>query len=404
MAAAVALQALFLWFTADRPVGEGTMIVEGWASDHAVDEIVRLYRDGRYAAIITTGIPLSHARHVFGDTSWADIAADALAERGVPRDRLTAVSGPRVARGRTEAMFTALRRHLRERGGLEGSFELVSVGPHARRSAFVLGEVLGPAARVGVVSLPHEHYTRWTWWTTSEGVKSLIAEAVGLPYAWVATGEQRMSDWIWMTGAAVTAYLLGAIPFGWIMARSRGVDLRKAGSGNIGATNVFRNVGKFWGIFTFALDFLKGFAPAFWFAPAMASLGGPAPDGIGLVLGLCAVAGHNWPVFLGFRGGKGVATSAGMLTGLAPAAVAIAVLVWALVFALGRYVSLASMAAALAAAAAVWGLPRDEGLLLPLALSLLALVIVWKHRGNIARLAQGREHRFSFGKNREPGS
>jgi len=208
---------------------------------------------------------------------------------------------------------------------------------------------------------------------------------------------------VWLVCAAAS-YLLGAIPFGYLIGRARGVDVRSAGSGNIGATNVFRVVGKPWGVLTFLADMLKGFA-AVCFLPRWAEqhLAGGATDGLRLLCACCAVAGHNWPVFLRFRGGKGVATGAGALLGLAWPALLIGLAVWTAVFLVGRYVSLASLAAAGAIAACAWPLYARRGAALPAALTALALLVVWRHRANIARLRHGTEHRFQFrrGPNRE---
>ena len=151
-----------------------------------------------------------------------------------------------------------------------------------------------------------------------------------------------------MTIAILTglAYLFGALPFGLLVAGSRGIDIRKQGSGNIGATNVFRCVGKGWGIFTFVLDALKGFIPAFVF-PMVGNL---LPE-YGVLFGLAAIIGHTFPVYLKFKGGKGVATSAGMLLGVAPLVVGIGFFCWAVCLAVSRYVSLSSVVAAMAVAA-----------------------------------------------------
>ncbi len=123
----------------------------------------------------------------------------------------------------------------------------------------------------------------------------------------------------------LAAYLMGSIPNGLLLARLKGIDLQKVGSGNIGATNVYRCVGKGWGIAAFVLDAVKGFVPAFVFPRLMEA----APPWLGLACGVAAVAGHNWPVWLKFKGGKGVSTSAGMLLGIAPAAVGIGFVVFA---------------------------------------------------------------------------
>ena len=128
-------------------------------------------------------------------------------------------------------------------------------------------------------------------------------------------------DWEWVSGLVAASYLMGSVPFGLLIAKARGVDLRHSGSGNIGATNVFRCVGKGWGVLALVLDALKGFVPAFC-GPMVAfcQFGESVPPWLGVACGLAAVAGHNWPVWLGFKGGKGVATSAGMALGVAPGA------------------------------------------------------------------------------------
>lgn len=191
------------------------------------------------------------------------------------------------------------------------------------------------------------------------------------------------------------AYLLGAVPNGLLIARARGVDIRSVGSGNIGATNVFRGVGKSWGILTFLLDFLKGFIPAMVFPLLLARNGHTPPAWSGLALGALAVIGHNWPVYLKFKGGKGVATSAGMLAGAAPAAMGIGIAAWVLLFALTRYVSVGSIGAAIAVGASAWFFYGSGPRVRPIALTALALVAVWKHRTNIRRLLDGAESRFT---------
>ena len=206
---------------------------------------------------------------------------------------------------------------------------------------------------------------------------------------------------------ALAAYLLGSIPFGYLVARWRGVDIRRHGSGNIGATNVFRVVGKGWGILTFILDFAKGFVPAFLFPWCARRLALPVNGDALAVAGAClAVAGHNWPVFLRFKGGKGVATSAGALLGIAPAAVGIGLAVWLLAFVLSRYVSVASILTAAAAAMSAWWLyfrqDDPDTWLRPGALTLMAAVIIARHKGNIQRLCQGTEHRFALSKPKQP--
>jgi glycerol-3-phosphate acyltransferase PlsY len=193
---------------------------------------------------------------------------------------------------------------------------------------------------------------------------------------------------------ALGAYLLGSIPTGYLVARARGVDIRAAGSGNIGATNVMRILGKPAGIAVLVVDGLKGFAACAWLCDLVAA-GWHVPEtqisALRIVAGVAAVVGHNFTCWLHFRGGKGIATSAGAYFALAPLAAAIALGVWMVFLALGRYVSLASIAAAVALPTAVW---LTKGLALGLVTSVLGLMAIWKHRGNIGRLLKGTENRL----------
>ncbi len=192
----------------------------------------------------------------------------------------------------------------------------------------------------------------------------------------------------------IGAYLLGAIPFGLLLAKAHGVNIREKGSGNIGATTVFRVIGKGWGVFTFTLDALKGFVPSFIF-PQLAGI-----DSVyGVLFGFIAIVGHTFPVFLKFKGGKGVATSAGMILGVAPFAVGVGFLCWLICVFTTRYVSLASIVAAIAVAVTVWIDPRQNSLLIQSALTLMSILVVWLHRENIKRLINGTENRF--GKKKE---
>lgn len=195
------------------------------------------------------------------------------------------------------------------------------------------------------------------------------------------------------------AYLLGAIPNGLLFCRLKGVDIRTLGSGNIGATNVFRSVSKPLGILTFVGDALKGFVPATVF-PILGKMVTGTFQGpeIGILCGVAAIAGHNWPVYLKFKGGKGIATSAGVLLGIAPAAVAIGLLSWIVLFVTSRFVSVASIGAAIVVPVVSWTMYSRKGLLLPIMLTILGLLAIWRHKSNIQRLINGTEHRFSFKK------
>src|SRR5574344_693968 len=165
-----------------------------------------------------------------------------------------------------------------------------------------------------------------------------------------------MSDWIVYLLAAVAAYLLGSIPFGFLVGKMRGVDIRTVGSHNIGATNVYRTVGKKWGVLAFACDFLKGLLPVlavrFLVVPALG--GGAAYAHLPLLVGIMTVVGHMWTCYLGFKGGKGVATGFGMLIGLTPALVGVAFFVFVVVLLVSHYVSLGSISAAAFLMVAVW--------------------------------------------------
>ncbi len=189
----------------------------------------------------------------------------------------------------------------------------------------------------------------------------------------------------------LTAYLIGSIPFGLLLAKTRGLDIREQGSGNIGATNVLRCLGKPLGITCFILDVLKGFLPAFFF-PMLGKIGGDF-SGIGILFGAMAILGHNFPVFLKFKGGKGVATSAGVLLGIAPLAVGLGILTWAIVFFISGYVSLGSILAAGVVALTGWF--GHYGTITAVALTLLSALTIWRHRANIQRLLAGTENKFS---------
>lgn len=188
-------------------------------------------------------------------------------------------------------------------------------------------------------------------------------------------------------------YLLGSIPFGLLVARSRGIDIRQHGSGNIGATNVLRVVGKKWGILVFVLDAAKGVCAVLLAKHYFATWGAAAGELPGIAAALACVLGHNFPVWLGFKGGKGVATTAGVLAGLMPMAALVAFIVWAIVFKVSRYVSLASLVAAVAIPVTVWYGERQVNVMFCFAL-IVAAMGIWRHRSNIQRLFAGTENRF----------
>jgi len=199
------------------------------------------------------------------------------------------------------------------------------------------------------------------------------------------------------------AYLSGSLPWGlWVGRLARGVDVRTLGSGNLGATNVYRSLGPALGILTLLLDMAKGALPV-WLVPH-AAFAAAFPGGLEwcrLAVGFAAVAGHVWTFLAGFKGGKGVATTAGVLLALAPAAFGVFVLVFLLVVAVTRYISLGSTLGAAAFAVAL-GFLVPGGMLSPTFLLglLLALLVVFRHRDNFRRLLRGEERRFSFRRGR----
>jgi acyl phosphate:glycerol-3-phosphate acyltransferase len=193
----------------------------------------------------------------------------------------------------------------------------------------------------------------------------------------------------------ITAYLLGSIPTGYLVARQRGIDIRTVGSGNIGATNAFRVLGRTAGIVVLLADALKGYAACVWLVDLVLRLTGlplAGSESFRIVAGGCAVLGHSFTCWLQFKGGKGVATSAGVFLALVPLACGIALGSWVIIFALGRYVSLASLAAATTLPIAVWLTPNS--LAVRLVTTAVGLTVIWRHRSNIQRLLQGTEHRF----------
>ena len=208
---------------------------------------------------------------------------------------------------------------------------------------------------------------------------------------------------------AVAAYLLGSIPTGYLVAKSRGIDIRTVGSGNIGATNVFRTLGKPAGIFVLAIDAMKGFFACqfvgvfayIWLVQGAGFAAESADAEVHrIVAGVFSILGHNYTCWLKFKGGKGIATSAGVVLALLPMALGVAFVVWVLLFAITRYVSVASMGAAFVLPFAAWWTGYSLRMI-GVAAAIGALAI-YKHRTNIQRLRAGTENRF--GKKREASS
>jgi len=212
-------------------------------------------------------------------------------------------------------------------------------------------------------------------------------------------------------GGIIIAYLFGSVPFGFLLARARGKDLRAIGSGNIGATNVARALGRKWGYICFLLDVLKGLLPVVGVRALVAAWPEGSAAGAGaaflalwLAVGAAAIVGHIFPIYLKFRGGKGVSTSFGVALGIWPyftLSAAVALVVWVVVVLIWRYVSLASICASVAFAAALviaialnssW----QASTLWPLLLAATAIpvLVIVRHRENIRRLASGTENKI----------
>jgi acyl phosphate:glycerol-3-phosphate acyltransferase len=201
---------------------------------------------------------------------------------------------------------------------------------------------------------------------------------------------------IWLL-IAIVSYLIGSIPWGYLFARSQGIDIRQHGSGNIGAANVVRAMGKKWGYLVFLCDFFKGFVSvklgyliAAYFM-ANTTLGS-------VVAAIACVIGHDYPIWLSFKGGKGIATLAGVTLALFPPLVFVSFgVVWIAVFLIGRFTSLASISSVIAlpiAASLVTAKTEADFPLLVGFSVLMAALAIWRHRANIVRLLNGTENRF----------
>ena len=201
------------------------------------------------------------------------------------------------------------------------------------------------------------------------------------------------------TVVALFGYLLGSIPAGYLAGRIAGIDIRKVGSGNIGATNVTRTLGKRYGYPVFLVDFMKGALAVGLSILFVKNIepGSISPELFGIVAAIFCVLGHMFPIWLGFKGGKGVATLAGAVFGLMHLAALIGLVVWVLVFEVTRYVSVASITTAIILPAAVLALAyatHTNGTALFYFSLCMAAVVVFRHRSNVSRLVRGTEPRF----------
>jgi len=201
----------------------------------------------------------------------------------------------------------------------------------------------------------------------------------------------------------IVSYLLGSIPTAYLFGRAKGIDIRQHGSGNVGATNALRVLGKAAGITVLFLDVLKGFLAVIVLGDILIKLTPVVPaETARIILGIACICGHNWTVFLKFKGGKGVATTFGVLIGLAfkvfnlPIVLGLVILIWFLTFFFSRIVSLSSVAASIALP--VFTVFFKLSLTIIIASLVLSVFSLFRHKGNLVRLFQGKEPRLSFKK------
>ena len=195
----------------------------------------------------------------------------------------------------------------------------------------------------------------------------------------------------------LVCFLIGGIPFGYFAGRMNGIDIRKEGSGNIGSTNVVRVLGRVWGYSVFALDFFKALLPVLFLKYALerqwVSTSPFSNEWFLILSGVMVVMGHNYCPYLGFKGGKGMASSAGFLMALLPPVFVVCFLTWVFFFYTTRYVSIASIAGSISVPVAAFifypGQTAYHGLAM-----ILALLGIWRHRSNISRLVKGTELKF----------
>lgn len=203
-----------------------------------------------------------------------------------------------------------------------------------------------------------------------------------------------MQELTWMSGlvALLLAFLLGSIPFGFLIGKLNGLDMRREGSGNIGATNVWRVLGPRWGGLAFLLDFTKGFLPVFC-ATRFFDSAAPHHDLWMIGLSLVAILGHNFTPWLGFKGGKGIATSAGVLGAILPWTLALSLSLWIVLTLCTRIVSIGSIAASISLPIVTYFFYPQQWSFFWFAFTAGALGL-WQHRANIKRLSQGTEPKF----------
>ncbi|MCD4700674.1 MAG: glycerol-3-phosphate 1-O-acyltransferase PlsY [Candidatus Aegiribacteria sp.] len=194
---------------------------------------------------------------------------------------------------------------------------------------------------------------------------------------------------------AAAAFLSGSIPWSWLLGKFRGIDIRNEGSGNTGATNLFRVCGRRTGLAGLFLDTLKGALPVLAAKHGITGIAPPAGDWTLAVASIFAVIGHVFSPWLGFRGGKGVATALGVLLVLSPMTLASGLIVFLLVLLITRYVSLGSISAAVVVIPFVF-IFEPGRLPVQIIICLVAVLVVVRHKSNIVKLMHGKENRFSF--------
>lgn len=391
---------LFSFLHVNDPIESDVLVVEGWVDDDSVEVILDLMSAAPNLRIVTTGVPLTHWSALLPHDNYADLARASLIGSGAPAERVFAAPAPETHRNRTAGMALALKAFMQENGIEADSVNIFTQGVHARRSRDIYRAIMQPEYEVGVLAIDSRNYTAQDWWKSSEGVRSVLSESIAYVYncAYLTYRKTTMDNIYIYVAGGLLAYLLGSIPFGFLIGKAKGVDVRKVGSGNIGATNVFRTVGRGLGIVALLLDFLKGLIAATLIPlAASAAFDAPTPYLLGLACGVAAVLGHNYSLYLKFRGGKGIATSAGMLAGIAPIPFVCGITVFILVFVSFKYVSLGSITAALAVIPAGWIWNTSGGNTVPTVLTGICILVIARHHSNIRRLLNGTENR-AFGR------
>lgn len=174
---------IYPFLAPNEPIGARVLVVEGWLAPTELDQAVQIIKAGRYERVVTTGGPIQGWQELVIKTSYAQLAADYLAQRGVPRDAITVVPAPASAQERTFLSAVMFRKAAQQSGIMLGAIDLFSSGAHARRSRLLFQMALGPTVRVGVLAARPDDYDGDAWWRTTVGMSSVIIQSIGL--AWV---------------------------------------------------------------------------------------------------------------------------------------------------------------------------------------------------------------------------